>query len=136
MLCSRVGNSLFVIEHEVDVIRRADWIVDVGPGAGERGGEILYSGPPAGLREIHASKTRLYIDATRRPPVRATLRTPSGWLRLTGVTRNNLHNLDARFPLGVLTSVTGVSGSGKSTLVSQVLVELAAEHLGQKLCRR
>ena len=129
----RVGNSLFVIEHEVDVIRRADWIVDVGPGAGERGGEILYSGPPAGLRDVEASKTRLYLDVTRRPPVRSTLRAPTGWLRLTGVTRNNLHNLEARFPLGVLTSVTGVSGSGKSTLVSQVLVELAAQHLGQKL---
>jgi excinuclease ABC subunit A len=127
----RVGNSLFVIEHEVDVIRRADWIVDVGPGAGERGGEILYSGPPAGLRNIATSKTRLYLDARTRP--RRTPRTPSGWVRLAGVTRNNLHNLSARFPLGVLTSVTGVSGSGKSTLVSQVLVELAAEHLGQKL---
>ncbi|MGA8531924.1 MAG: excinuclease ABC subunit UvrA [Acidobacteriaceae bacterium] len=127
----RVGNSLFVIEHEIDVIRSADWIVDVGPGAGEKGGEILYSGPPAGLHQISASKTRLYLDA--RKPALHTPRTPSGWLRLAGVTRNNLHNLDARFPLGVLTAVTGVSGSGKSTLVSQVLVELAAEHLGQKL---
>lgn len=129
----RVGNSLFVIEHEVDVIRRADWIVDVGPGAGERGGEILYSGPPAGLRDVHASRTRRYVDGSRRPPVRTALRTPAGWLRLSGVTRNNVHNLDVRFPLGVLTSVTGVSGSGKSTLVSQVLVELAAQHLGQRL---
>jgi excinuclease ABC subunit A len=128
----RVGNSLFVIEHEVDVIRRADWIVDVGPGAGDRGGEILYSGPPEGLREIQASRTRQYIDNRRRPAARAALRTPTGWLRLSGVSRNNLHNLSARFPLGVLTSVTGVSGSGKSTLVSQVLVELAAQRLGQK----
>lgn len=129
----RVGNSLFVIEHEVDVIRRADWIVDVGPGAGERGGEILYSGPPGGLGEIHASRTRHYLSSSRRPPARSIVRTPAGWLRLTGVSRNNLHNLDARFPLGVLTAVTGVSGSGKSTLVSQVLVELAAQQLGQKL---
>jgi excinuclease ABC subunit A len=127
----RVGNSLFVIEHEVDVIRRADWIVDVGPGAGERGGEILYSGPPAGLRSIPQSKTRLYLDQ-RRPPQR-TPRTPSAWLRIKGATRNNLREVDAEFPLGVLTSVTGVSGSGKSTLVSQVLVELAAQHLGQKV---
>jgi excinuclease ABC subunit A len=129
----RTGNSLFVIEHEVDVIRRADWIVDVGPGAGERGGEILYSGPPEGLHMIEASKTRHYLDARRRPAARASLRQPTGWIELSGVTRNNLHNLDVRFPLGVLTSVTGVSGSGKSTLVSQVLVELAAQHLGQKL---
>ena len=127
----RVGNSLFVIEHEIDVIRRADWIVDVGPGAGEKGGEILYSGPPAGLHKVSASKTRLYLGA--RKPAPHTPRSPTGWLRLAGVTRNNLHNLDARFPLGVLTAVTGVSGSGKSTLVSQVLVELAAQHLGQKL---
>ncbi len=128
----RVGNSLFVIEHEVDIIRRADWIVDVGPGAGDRGGEILYSGPPAGLHDVPASKTRHYLSTTRRPPTRSSLRTPTGWLRLSGVTRNNIHNLDVRFPLGVLTAVTGVSGSGKSTLVSQVLVELAAERLGQK----
>ncbi len=126
-----VGNSLFVIEHEVGVIRRADWIVDVGPGAGERGGEILYSGPPSGLHNIAASKTRHYLGI--RKPAAHTPRTPTGWLQLAGVTRNNLHNLDARFPLGVLTAVTGVSGSGKSTLVSQVLVELAAQHLGQKL---
>lgn len=129
----RVGNSLFVIEHEVDVIRRADWIVDVGPGAGERGGEILYSGPPAGLRQVEASKTRLYLESSRKPQRRWARREPSGWLRLTGVTRNNLHGLEAQFPLGVLTSVTGVSGSGKSTLVSQALVELAAQHLGQTL---
>jgi excinuclease ABC subunit A len=128
-----VGNSLFVIEHEIDVIRRADWIVDVGPGAGERGGEILYSGPPSGLRGVAASKTRKYLDAGRRPIRRGSLRQPTGWLRLADVTRNNLHHLDARFPLGVLTAVTGVSGSGKSTLVSQVLVELAAERLGQRL---
>ncbi|HEX4309226.1 MAG TPA: excinuclease ABC subunit UvrA [Acidobacteriaceae bacterium] len=127
----RAGNSLFVIEHEVDVIRRADWIVDVGPGAGEKGGEILYSGPPAGLRQVPTSKTRLYLDARRRP--QRTPRTPRGWLRMKGATRNNLHDLDAEFPLGVFTSVTGVSGSGKSTLVSQVLVELVADHLGQKL---
>ena len=74
------GNSLFVVEHELDVIRRADWIVDVGPGAGEKGGEILYSGPPAGLRQVQASKTRLYFDA-RVPPHRAP-RKPAGWLRL------------------------------------------------------
>ena len=129
----RAGNSLFVIEHEVDVIRHADWIVDVGPGAGDRGGEILYSGPPAGLREIEASQTRHYLYAARRSSSRSALRQPTGLIDLRGVTRNNLHNLDVRFPLGVLTSVAGVSGSGKSTLVSQVLVELAAQHLGQKL---
>ena len=123
------GNSLFVVEHELDVIRRADWIVDVGPGAGEHGGEILYSGPTAGLQHVERSETRRHLFETALPAAR-TPREPSGWLRLAGVTRNNLDDLDAEFPLGVLTSVTGVSGSGKSSLVSQVLVELVAERLG------
>jgi excinuclease ABC subunit A len=126
------GNSLFVVEHELDVIRHADWIVDVGPAAGEHGGEILYSGPPPGLERIEASATREYLFAKSLPPTRAP-RKPAGWLRLEGVTRNNLHELDAEFPLSVFTTVTGVSGSGKSSLVSQVLVELIADHLGQEI---
>jgi excinuclease ABC subunit A len=124
------GNSLFVVEHELEVVRRADWIVDVGPGAGEHGGRVLYSGPPDGLRRVEESRTRPFLFADHAPPPR-TVRTPRGWLRLSGVTRNNLHNLDAAFPLGTLTAVTGVSGSGKSSLVSQALVELVAAHLGQ-----
>jgi excinuclease ABC subunit A len=123
------GNSLFVVEHDLDVIRRADWIVDVGPAAGEHGGEILYSGPADGLRKVAASQTRKYLFAPPRPEQR-TPRAPSAWLRLEAVTRNNLHALDASFPLGVLTTVTGVSGSGKSSLVSQVLVELVGDKLG------
>ncbi len=123
------GNSLFVVEHELDVIRHADWIVDVGPAAGEGGGQVLYSGPPAGLKNIKASKTREHLF-NNAPFVQDTPRTPTGWLRLAGVTRNNLENLKVAFPLGVLTSVTGVSGSGKSSLVSQVLVELVLDHLG------
>jgi excinuclease ABC subunit A len=119
------GNSLFVVEHEMDVIRHADWIVDVGPLAGEHGGEILYSGPPEGLARVKASHTREFLFGDREPEPREP-REPRGWLRVEGVTRNNLHGLDAEFPLGVMTSVTGVSGSGKSTLVSQVLVELIA----------
>ena len=126
------GNSLFVVEHEMDVIRSADWIVDVGPAAGEKGGEVLYSGPPEGLKKIEMSRTRQFLFPTNghRPAAR---RTPSAWLKLKGVTRNNLNELDVQFPLGVLTSVTGVSGSGKSSLVSQVLVELIADHLGHEL---
>ncbi len=126
------GNSLFVVEHELDVIRRADWIVDVGPAAGEKGGRILYSGPTEGLAQITESETRRYLFAAHAPPAREP-RTPTGWLRLSGVTRNNLDHLDVAFPLGVLTSVTGVSGSGKSSLVSQALVELVARHLGHEL---
>ena len=125
------GNSLFVVEHDLDVIRHADWIVDVGPAAGDQGGVVLYSGPPHGLATVEASQTRRHLFATGRTPKRSS-RSPMGWLGLTGVTRNNLHELDVAFPLGVFTTVTGVSGSGKSSLVSQVLVELVAEHLGQE----
>ena len=123
------GNTLFVVEHELDVIRQADWIVDVGPAAGEQGGTVLYSGAPDGLAAVEASQTRRYLFDVA-PPAARTPRTPSGWLRLEGITRNNIDKLDAVFPLGVLTSVTGVSGSGKSSLVSQALVELAADWLG------
>jgi excinuclease ABC subunit A len=123
------GNSLFVVEHEIDVIRHADWIVDVGPAAGEKGGYILYSGLPEGLKNIKESVTAKYIFNETKTPVPVP-RKPKGWLKLQGVTRNNLNNLDAEFPLGIFTGITGVSGSGKSTLVSQVLVELVADQLG------
>jgi excinuclease ABC subunit A len=126
------GNSLFVVEHELDVIRHADWIVDVGPRAGQQGGRILYSGPIEGLAHVKESKTRRHLFGPsvplRRPPRAAT-----AWLRLEGVTRNNLHELEVAFPLGVFTTVTGISGSGKSSLVSQVLVELVADALGHEL---
>lgn len=124
------GNSLFVVEHDLDVIRQADWLVDVGPQAGEHGGQILYSGPPQGLQDVEQSQTRRYLFDEGNTAPRAP-RTPAGWLAVEGVTRNNLHGLDARFPLGVLCSVSGVSGSGKSTLVSQALVELLSGQLGQ-----
>jgi excinuclease ABC subunit A len=123
------GNSLFVVEHNLDVIRHADWIVDVGPAAGQHGGQILYSGPPRGLSRVQSSTTRRYLFAEPTAAAR-TPRAPQGWLRLSGVTRNNLRDLDVEFPLCVLTTVTGVSGSGKSSLVSQALVELVGEHLG------
>jgi excinuclease ABC subunit A len=124
------GNSLFVVEHALDVIRQADWLVDVGPLAGERGGQVLYSGVPEGLRKVEKSQTRRYLFGEAPPPQR-TPRAPNGWLKLAGVHRNNLKDLEVDFPLGVLTSVTGVSGSGKSSLVSQVLVELVGQALGQ-----
>ncbi|MES2882427.1 MAG: excinuclease ABC subunit UvrA, partial [Bacteroidota bacterium] len=126
------GNSLFVVEHELDIVRHADWVVDVGPAAGELGGAILYSGPIEGLRNIKASCTRKHLFNTKPFPQKIC-RKPTGWLKLAGVTRNNLINLDAAFPLGVLTAVAGVSGSGKSSLVSQVLVELVADYLGHKI---
>ena len=124
----RAATRLFVVEHELDVIRHADWIVDVGPAAGENGGRVLYSGPPDGTeRRASVADRALSLRARARRTSR-TPRVPRGWLRLAGVTRNNLRDLDVAFPLGVLTTVTGVSGSGKSSLVSQALVELVAEH--------
>jgi excinuclease ABC subunit A len=124
------GNSLFVVEHDLDVVRHADWIVDVGPEAGEQGGAVLYSGPPEGLAAVAPSHTRRYLFPTESIAPR-TARTATGWLRLEGITRNNLDALDVAFPLGIVTAVTGISGSGKSSLVSQALVELAAQALGQ-----
>ena len=125
------GNTLFVVEHDLDVIRRADWIVDVGPRAGQHGGRVLYSGPPGGLADVAESSTRRFLFGEGRTR-RRTPREPTGWLELSGVTRNNLHNLDVAFPLGVFTTVTGVSGSGKSSLVSQALVDLVGPRLGHK----
>jgi excinuclease ABC subunit A len=126
------GNTLFVVEHEIDVIRHADWVIDVGPNAGEKGGQILYSGPLSGLEKIEGSKTKQYLFGNLEFPQHQP-RQPKAWLRLRGVSRNNLSNLDVSFPLGVLTSVTGVSGSGKSSLVSQVLIELVAGQLGHDI---
>lgn len=126
------GNTLFVVEHDVETMRRADWLIDVGPAAGEKGGRVLYSGPPAGLADVADSQTRAYLFAENQRPERAA-RKPSGWLKLDGVTRNNLNNLSAEFPLGCFTSVTGVSGSGKSSLVSQALLELVGAQLGRPM---
>lgn len=123
------GNSIFVVEHELDVVRQADWIVDVGPDAGEGGGRILYSGPPEGLKQCSSSKTRAHLF-NENPFQKPSRKKPQHWLKLEGITRNNLNQLDAAFPIGALTSVTGVSGSGKSSLVSQALVELMKIHLG------
>lgn len=127
----RSGNTLFVVEHDLDLMRHADWLVDVGPAAGEHGGQVLYSGPPEGLRAVEASETARYLFDDGGGVHRAR-RAPRDWLRLEGVTRNNLKGVDAAIPLGVFTAVTGVSGSGKSSLVSQVLIDCVAAHLGHE----
>lgn len=126
------GNSIFVVEHEIELIRHADWLVDVGPDAGDGGGRILYSGPPAGLGGIESSRTAHYLVHPRKP-LPTVRREPRGHLKLRGVTRNNLRGLDVDIPLGVIASVTGVSGSGKSSLISQFLVDTVAAHLGHTL---
>ncbi|MEW2132015.1 excinuclease ABC subunit UvrA [Streptomyces sp. NPDC005435] len=125
----RRGNSLFIVEHSVDVMRHADWLVDIGPGAGERGGRVLYSGPTEGLADAGESVTRGYLFGGSGLAPHAPRR-PSGWIELGGVTRNNLRDVSVSIPRGVLTAVTGVSGSGKSSLVSQALPALLAEGLG------
>ncbi|HWI42853.1 MAG TPA: excinuclease ABC subunit UvrA [Nocardioides sp.] len=113
------GNSLFVVEHDLDVVRRADWVVDIGPGAGEAGGRVLYSGPVAGLEGIAGSATGAHLFG-RAEPVSGEPREPVGSLRLEQVSRNNLVGLTVDVPLGVLCAITGVSGSGKSTLLAEL----------------
>ena len=124
------GNSVFVVEHNLDVIRRADWIVEVGPGAGADGGRIVYSGPLAGLEAITESPTSRHLFG-RAPRLERPSRTPSGWLEMSGVAVHNLQHVAARLPIGGLTAITGVSGAGKSTLLIDVLGEGVRRHLGQ-----
>ncbi|MFI6370779.1 ABC transporter [Streptomyces sp. NPDC050546] len=118
------GNSVFVVEHHLDVVRGADWLVDVGPDAGEHGGRVLHSGPVAELAAVEESATARYLFDRSPAPARE-VREPSGWLRTGPVTRHNLRGVTADFPLGVFTAVTGVSGSGKSTLIGEITEDRA-----------
>ncbi|WP_233509646.1 excinuclease ABC subunit UvrA [Pedobacter chinensis] len=129
------GNSIFVVEHEIEVIRHADWIVDIGLGAGENGGKVIYNGPAAKIRDCRESVTAgyLYPETQSAKAKDKPERKPEQWLELEGVHKNNLKDLSVAIPIGAMTSVTGISGSGKSSLVSQVLVELVSAALGQKL---
>lgn len=127
----RSGNSVFVVEHNMDVVRHADWIVDVGPGAGEGGGDVLYSGAVDGLASVAASATRPFLFPEPSAPAAGARepRSPESWLTVDGITLHNLADVDAAIPLGTFVAVTGVSGSGKSTLVSRVLHEVVRDHL-------
>ncbi|CAL9643133.1 ATP-binding cassette domain-containing protein [Streptomyces sp. enrichment culture] len=118
----RAGNSVFVVEHHLDVVRGADWLVDVGPLAGEHGGRVLHSGPVAALAGVEESATARYLFGRSPAPAR-TVRTPKDWLKTGPVTRHNLRGVTAAFPLGAFTAVTGVSGSGKSTLIGEITQE-------------
>ncbi|MFJ8927229.1 ATP-binding cassette domain-containing protein [Streptomyces sp. NPDC102364] len=117
------GNSVFVVEHHLDVMRHADWLVDVGPQAGEHGGLVLHSGPVDGLREVADSATARYLFAEEAVAERQ-VRSPKGWLKVGPVTRHNLVDVTAELPLGAFTAVTGVSGSGKSTLIGEITEDL------------
>ena len=124
-----LGNTLIVVEHDEDTMRAADYIVDVGPGAGQHGGQIVAVGTAEEIMACEESITGAYLSGRLRIPVPQERRKPTGWLTVRGAAQNNLKNIDVRFPLGVMTCVTGVSGSGKSSLVNEILYKRLARDL-------
>ena len=124
-----LGNSVIVVEHDEDTMLAADYIVDIGPGAGEHGGEVVATGTARELMENPASVTGAYLSGRLCIPVPEIRRAPVGWLTVHGAAENNLKNIDVKFPLGVFTCVTGVSGSGKSSLVNEILYKSLAKNL-------
>ncbi|MDD6660223.1 MAG: excinuclease ABC subunit UvrA [Lachnospiraceae bacterium] len=126
-----LGNTLIVVEHDEDTMRAADFIVDVGPGAGEHGGNIVASGTIEDLTNCEESVTGAYLSGRIQIPVPKTRRTPSGWIEVRGAQENNLKKINVKFPLGVMTCVTGVSGSGKSSLVNEILYKRLARDLNR-----
>ena len=129
-----LGNTLIVVEHDEDTMRAADYIVDVGPGAGAHGGQIVASGTVEEIMNTPESITGQYLSGAKKIPVPETRRKPTGWLTVRSAEENNLKKIDVKFPLGVFTCVTGVSGSGKSSLVNEILYKHLARDLNRARC--
>ena len=126
-----LGNSVIVVEHDEDTMLAADCVVDIGPGAGEHGGEVIAQGTAQDIMKNEKSITGAYLSGRIRIPVPEERKTPTGWLKVVGAQENNLKNIDVKFPLGVMTCVTGVSGSGKSSLVNEILYKTLAKELNR-----
>ena len=129
-----LGNTLVVVEHDEDTMLAADYIVDIGPGAGSHGGELIACGTAEEIMQIPESITGQYLSGKKRIPVPETRRIPTGWIKVLGAQENNLKNVDVEIPLGVMTCVTGVSGSGKSSLVNEILYKHLARELNRARC--
>ena len=126
-----LGNTLIVVEHDEDTMLAADQVIDIGPGAGEHGGELVAQGTAQEIMKVERSITGAYLSGKIKIPVPETRAVPTGWIKVVGAAENNLKNIDVKFPLGVMTCVTGVSGSGKSSLVNEILYKSMAKKLNR-----